>query len=505
MRYFYSANLPYHWNDICMMIDENYAHEYEHNDVVVVAVHHHQTIEQIKQFNPGHNKIIIYQLEPLSKEHWWNEEYVVSRIKDADEVWDCDLNNIEVLKKYGINAKFKPFLYCDILKRVQNTEEPDIDVLFYGTSTPYRSKIIEILTNCGLIDKKMIWLWNWSDENKILDEFIGRSKIILDLKTNDSTDIGQNIQKQTRIFYALINDKCVVSQKSYKNYYGDLIVETEENDLLKTIEDLLEGDKWKQYSNVSERFKQLNVNNIVSLDTEEKKTNKIAVFYHVYQANDWKKLYQEQINSLIVSGIYDECDFIHIGINGDQELPFILDKMRVQYNENKILEANTLQSLWQFCKENLDYRVMYFHTKGLTHTTEYNCSTTTNAWRIYLEYFVIHKWKTCLEDLNSYDCVGAEWQAQSKFWDDALGQFVFGDNPHYSGNFWWANASYVNQLDIDYIYNEEKGLARWKSELWIGTKNPNYKSYHNCINSFKDDNITLYDVLYSPNYYMETN
>ena len=259
MRYFYSINIPYHWNDICMMVDENYAHEYEHNDVLVMAVHHHQSIEQIKQSNPGHNKIIIYQLEPLCKNHWWNEEYVISRIKDADEVWDYDLDNIEVLKKYGINAKFKPFLYCNNLKRIQNREHPDIDVFFYGTSTPYRSKIVEILTNHGLIGRKTVWLWNYGDSSEIFNEFISRSKIILNLNTTDSIESGQRIQKQSRIYYALINDKCVVSEKSVRNYYGDLITEVDQNDLLKTIEDLLDSDKWRQYSNVSERFKQLNL------------------------------------------------------------------------------------------------------------------------------------------------------------------------------------------------------------------------------------------------------
>jgi hypothetical protein len=234
---------------------------------------------------------------------------------------------------------------------------------------------------------------------------------------------------------------------------------------------------------------------------EVPKKNKIAIFYHVYQANEWKKLYQEQINSLIVSGIYDECDFIHIGINGDQELPFVLDKMKIQYNENKILEANTLQSLWEFCIKNTDYRVMYFHTKGITRTSEYNCSITTNAWRIYLEYFVIHKWKKCIKDLNEYDCVGAEWSDQTKFTNSESEESEYGISPHYSGNFWWANASYIQGLDIGYIYNEEMGRTRWKSELWIGTKNPKFKSYHKVYSSIGD--ISLYDFIYSPDKYMD--
>ena len=73
-----------------------------------------------------------------------------------------------------------------------------------------------------------------------------------------------------------------------------------------------------------------------------------------------------------------------------------------------------------------------------------------------------------------------------------LKDYKFEINPHYSGNFWWANSSYIQKLDLDYIYNEEKGWTRWKSEFWIGTKNPNFKSYHN---SGKGN---LYDFSYSP-------
>ena len=233
------------------------------------------------------------------------------------------------------------------------------------------------------------------------------------------------------------------------------------------------------------------------LHVPQKKDDKIAVFYHFYQQNSWKDLYNEQINSLINSGIYDKCDFIHIGINGDQELPFILDKMRINYNENKILEADTLKSLYDFCNENPDYKILYFHSKGITYTEDNYLSTTTNSWRKYLEYYVINKWEECVEDLNEYDCVGTEWINESRLWNSNLNDYSNEINPHYSGNFWWANAEYLKNLDLNYIYNDEKDWARWKSEFWIGTKNPKYKSYHN-------SNKPLYDFNYTPDYYMKT-
>ena len=287
----------------------------------------------------------------------------------------------------------------------------------------------------------------------------------------------------------------MVSEKSKKNYYGDLIIEAEKDDLLEKIIYLLNGDGWKSYSNVSERFKNLTeIKKMQEMPAE--KNDKIAVFYHLYQANNWQKLFEEQMNSLVSSGIYEKCDFIHIGINGDQELPFVLDKMKVEYNENKILEANTLQRLWEFSNSNPEYKVLYFHSKGVTHAEDNYLTINTNSWRKYLEYYVIDEWKTCVEDLNFYDCAGAEWIDESKLWDSDLNDYRYGIDLHYAGNFWWANAEYLKNLDLNYIYNDEKGWARWRSEFWIGTKNPKYKSYHN-------SNKLLYDFNYTPNYYMK--
>ena len=56
----------------------------------------------------------------------------------------------------------------------------------------------------------------------------------------------------------------------------------------------------------------------INVKKVKKPTNKIAIFYHVGQFGNWERLFQEQINSLVVSGLYHICDFIHIGVNGDE-------------------------------------------------------------------------------------------------------------------------------------------------------------------------------------------
>jgi hypothetical protein len=79
----------------------------------------------------------------------------------------------------------------------------------------------------------------------LLEEMIGRSKIILNINPYE----GECRQQQTRIFYPLINNKCVLSQKSSINYYDNLITEyTDWKDLYQKMIHLLENDRWKDYT-----------------------------------------------------------------------------------------------------------------------------------------------------------------------------------------------------------------------------------------------------------------
>ena len=121
---------------------------------------------------------------------------------------------------------------------------------------------------------------------------------------------------------------------------------------------------------------------IITIHKKEKIiNNKIAVFYHLGQFGQWERLFQEQMNSLVISGLYHTSSFVHIGVNGREPLPMILDKFKVVYNDNKVLEADTLNQLWEFCKTHPDYRVMYFHTKGSTQENTNN-RFNVDKWRL---------------------------------------------------------------------------------------------------------------------------
>lgn len=202
---------------------------------------------------------------------------------------------------------------------------------------------------------------------------------------------------------------------------------------------------------------------------------KIAIFYHVGQIGQWKRLYQEQIHTLCFSGLYKACDHFHVGINGNEPLPDVLPKMKLTINNNHFLESDTLKSMWEFAVANDDFNILYIHTKGLSRDDyEYNV----HAWRLYLEYFTIHRWSDCVLKLDKYDCVGTEWAVITSLVDPQTQQPQRNYNPHYSGNFWWATSKYIKTLDPKYIYDPDKGWTKWRCEFWIGTNNPNYYSYY---------------------------
>lgn len=235
------------------MLEENYCSNLDNDTTVIVGACAQYSINEMRATGAiQRKKIIAYQLEPLMTNHWHPAHKIIQNLQGADEVWDYDLDNIELLKTHGINAKYRPFLYTDKLKRIQNSENPDIDVLFYGTLMPRRTKIIydsiynyvypqgreDTVLNASIVCLNHVW-------GEKLDNFIARSKIVLNLNPHD----GENRQQQSRIFYSLINNKCVISEKSKRNYFGELINEfSTPEELMYLIADLLTDDKWRTYT-----------------------------------------------------------------------------------------------------------------------------------------------------------------------------------------------------------------------------------------------------------------
>ena len=175
-------------------------------------------------------------------------------------------------------------------------------------------------------------------------------------------------------------------------------------------------------------------------------------------------IYQQQVHRLYASGLIKASDYIHFGVNGDNELFNVPEKVKVVYNQNWKEETETLISLRDFASKNPDYKILYFHTKGVSKGT-----LTTNAWRLMMEYFVVDKWKECVSMLDEYDCVGSNLSPVGEtLWSDGSISKPLEGTYNYTGTFWWANAKHIQTLNDDLLYSD----YRVDRELWIGS-NPN--------------------------------
>ena len=237
------------------------ATEYEgyNGEIVVLGYNVSESFQTFRKRFPN-DKIICYQLEQIfNNQSWWfnskatsglvyaNTQHILGWLRGCDEIWDYDLDNVEFLHSLGFkNVKFKPMHWFEGINNITHLEK-DIDVLFYGGMNAKRSAFTSQLSKY----KHKVLTNNFQAWGEMLNEYIGRSKIILNLHFYDS-----HIQEQVRIFPLVANDCCVLSEPSRRNYFGDLIHHFEEGKMIEAIDELLEGDKWKEVSNgIGEKFR----------------------------------------------------------------------------------------------------------------------------------------------------------------------------------------------------------------------------------------------------------
>ena len=188
-------------------------------------------------------KPIAYQFEQL----WSGSRHVNNQLGDwvnhAYDVWDYDLDNIAfTANTFGRSPKFRPLVYAEGLKKITTVDNPEIDVLFYGTTNDRRTHIMSMIRsqNPG---KNIAWSNAWGDK---LDVLIGKSKVILNLHYYETC-----LQEQARMFYPLINGKCIVSEPSKVNYYGEMINEVPTEHLGRYIAWILDKNRWKSMSSTT--------------------------------------------------------------------------------------------------------------------------------------------------------------------------------------------------------------------------------------------------------------
>jgi len=187
-------------------------------------------------------KYIYIQTEPLSfflyqkLKTQENKDMYINILKNAIYVFDYYNGNKEIMEKYDINNfVFFPVLYTGYYKKLYNihnsnkpnkkTKDKTIDIMFVGTLSLRRKKIIKRLNNYKLYIKKEI-------PNKRKDNILYDSKLYFSLDTR--VDDGINF---TRLIPTI----------ETKNY---LVLETNTDiDSIKMVEDYVDFVSIQDYAN----------------------------------------------------------------------------------------------------------------------------------------------------------------------------------------------------------------------------------------------------------------
>ena len=162
-------------------------------------------IDALKQ---KYRRVIVFNQEPLTatQRQFMHKGYF-AWLKQADEVWDYDEQNIEVLKLIRPDVKLhilKPYKDWSLYKPVAK----DIDILFYGSMNEHRAKILNELKK----KYKVAIIQTW--DGRVLDSYIMRSKVLLNLHYYYES----SMQEQARMIRWIGSPCRIVSEKSHKNY-----------------------------------------------------------------------------------------------------------------------------------------------------------------------------------------------------------------------------------------------------------------------------------------------
>ena len=181
-------------------------------------------------------------------------------------------------------------------------------------------------------------------------------------------------------------------------------------------------------------------NNYDSLNLND--VGEVKIFYHITCINNWKEIVNSQLEKIKNSGLYTivkniYCFLICDEINQQEYSEHIKsygDKIIIELTADKGNECLTLSNIKRLI--NPYDKFLYIHSKGVT---RWNTNVYNNVvdWRNLMEYFLINKYKKCIDCLNCYDTVGVNY---------------FDNTPkHYSGNFWWCNYKYY--MTVPDIYD----------------------------------------------------
>jgi hypothetical protein len=235
---------------------------------------------------------------------------------------------------------------------------------------------------------------------------------------------------------------------------------------------------------------------------------KIKIFYHFFACCPQYTLWlDEQLGLVRDSGLsklslVDICISHTDDININEVTNYIKENFTDVVGSIKIIpkemdcfhEGATLDEAYKFSQENDNYKIFYFHSKGIGKTI----TDTKNSFdkgkfpfeklykhRQHMQDFCIKNHEKCIRELDRYDVTGPR-----------LRLFPV---PYFAGNFWWANSSYIKTLQSPINKDRFNARIKWytvdKFTAWrirrIKNKIPVYTRWERSANEFWICNNTV--------------
>eukprot|EP01038_Epipyxis_sp_PR26KG_P010724 gene10724-14401_t len=166
-----------------------------------------------------------------------------------------------------------------------------------------------------------------------------------------------------------------------------------------------------------------------------------------------------QIKHLKKTGAYDLLSSIKYNVVGNHD--YHINDTKFEHIEylSSGYEDKTLSSLYQYCNNNPNDIVLYFHPKGCFTEAGTDKAHLNYKFRSMLNNFVLHT--HCYDALvnDGFNICGPRLSPLPHI--------------HYSGNFWWAKCNYVNTLVNPAIMSDITDIKRKINKLFFGLSDPN--------------------------------
>ena len=213
----------------------------------------------------------------------------------------------------------------------------------------------------------------------------------------------------------------------------------------------------------------------------------VEIFYHMFCTEGCIERFVATYDKIKKYGLLDVCNNIHVVMVDKQHVYYAtqlmnLEKVRPYFKDNGAGEMDSIDLIQEYSQTALESCILYLHGKGATRQDNQNVK----AWVDYMEYFLVENYQNCLNELKTHDVVGVDYLPKPM--------------KHFSGNFWWANSSYIKQrTNFAESLNSSKETKhpRWYCEFWILDQDKvNIKSLH-------QSDIDLYVNEYKPEFYKQ--